>query len=537
MNRNFRNVSFATAASFDDILSKGALVTVRGKETRELRNRVTTLLKPSERCLFLPGRNHDVFAQVAETMWVMGGRNDVPWLSRYLDRAPQFSDDGGATWHGAYGPRLRSWSGGVDQLDEWRKLLLGDPVTRRAAGVLFDPSRDYVSTSNDIPCNNWLSWLLRDGRLHLSVAIRSNDAMWGFSGINAFEWSILQEMLAHWAGAEVGDATYFATSYHIYQDHYRRAERIAGAFYGLTPYDFGITSPRFETSWDAFPEAVSAWFSAEETLRQDPNTELPDTGATRDPLLHSMLTLVRLKWGSVVWSLERLSKELAALPENDFTTAAYERLGRQHPSLLEEVPHTQIAKFFSACRSAKASDDGDLKDAIKLLHARKNLSYAAAWKRRGERVSILPNIARKVDRLEAFLKSGSTMEGETILDTAVDLLVYAVKYVLFLAEEGEPDPSLESLQGPHPFSDFDENFNTLLDQLSAARTGSGLRALIEAVVADFEDLWRSVDSGAEILDRKQKASNLMRQAWQLVEEVVIAFPGQASDFKRTETSR
>lgn len=537
MNKNFRNVSFATAASFDEVLSKGVFVTVRGKQTRELRNRMTTLLKPSERCLFLPGRNHDVFAQVAETMWVMAGRDDVPWLSLYRDRAPLFSDDGGATWHGAYGPRLRSWRGGVDQLDEWRKLLLGDPVTRRAAGVLFDPARDYVPASNDIPCNNWLSWLLRDGHLHLCVAIRSNDAMWGFSGINAFEWSILQEMLAHWIGAEVGDATYFATSYHIYQDHYPRAERIARAFYGLTPYDFGIPSPRFETSWDKFPEAVSAWFSAEETLRQNPDTELPDTAATRDALLHSMLRLLRLKWGSVVWSLERISKELAALPENDFTAAAYERLGRQHPSLLEDVPHPQIAKFFSACRSAKASDDGDLKDAIKRLHARKNFSYAAAWKRRGERVSILPNIARKVDRLEAFLKSESTMEGETVLDTAIDLLVYAIKYVLFLAEEGPPDPSLASLDGPHPFSDFDENFNTLLDQLSDASTGSGMRTLIETVVADFEDLWQAVDSGGAIPDRKQKASNLMRRAWGLVEAVVIAFPSQASDFIQTETSR
>lgn len=535
MIRNFRNVSFATAASFDDLLSEGAFVTVRGKQTRELRNRITTLLKPSERCLFLPGRNHDIFAQVAETMWVLAGRNDVPWLKRYRDRAPQFSDDGGATWHGAYGPRLRSWSG-IDQLDEWRKLLVQDSVTRRAAGVLFDPARDFVPASSDIPCNNWLSWLLRDGRLHLSVAIRSNDAMWGFSGINAFEWSILQEMLAHWIGAEVGDATYFATSYHLYQEHYLRAERIVRAFYGLAPYDFGIPSPRFGTSWDDFPEAVSAWFSAEETVRQNPDAELPDSAATRDALLHSMLRLLRLKWGSAVWSLEKISKELAALPENDFTAAAYEQLGRQYPSLLESVPHPRIAQFFSACRSAKGGGDGDLKEAIKRLHARKNLSYAAAWKRRGERVSILPNIARKVDRLEAFLASGSTMEGETVLDTAIDLLVYAIKYVLFLAEDGAPDPSLASFEGPHPLSDFDENFNTLLDRLPAASTASGMKPLIEAVVADFEDLWRAVDGGEAILDRKRKASHLMRQAWSLVEAVVITFPSHASDFIRTESS-
>ena len=215
---SYRNISFATVGSVIDILDHGSNVVVHGKATRELMGRLTTLERPLERYLFLPKRHNDVFAQFAETMWVLAGRDDVVWLSRYLPRAPDYSDDG-RTWHAAYGPRLRRWAGDVDQLDKVRRLLTEDRESRRGVMVLFDPARDFVD-SKDIPCNNWLSWIARDSRLHLSVAVRSNDAMWGFSGTNAFEWSILQELMAYWLKLEVGGAISIAS----YICSVRRAE-------------------------------------------------------------------------------------------------------------------------------------------------------------------------------------------------------------------------------------------------------------------------------------------------------------------------
>src|SRR2546423_1477921 len=103
MARAHRNISFATADSFNAVLRDGVAITVRGLETKELRNRITAIARPLERCLFLPGRGNNVFAQIAETFWVISGRNDLPWLTRYLPKAPDFSDDEGMTWRGAYG--------------------------------------------------------------------------------------------------------------------------------------------------------------------------------------------------------------------------------------------------------------------------------------------------------------------------------------------------------------------------------------------------------------------------------------------------
>src|SRR6218665_2757480 len=54
--------------------------------------------------------------------------------------------------------------GGMDQLDEIRRLLNADLESRRAVAVLFDPAKGFTETL-DVPCNNWLHFLVRHGRL------------------------------------------------------------------------------------------------------------------------------------------------------------------------------------------------------------------------------------------------------------------------------------------------------------------------------------------------------------------------------------
>ena len=76
--------------------------------------------------------------------------------------------------------------------------------------------------------------------------------------------------MAFWIGGKVGDATFFATSYHIYSRHYSRARNIVSWFHGLTPYEFDIASPRFATAWADFPAAMADWFEIEERILSRP---------------------------------------------------------------------------------------------------------------------------------------------------------------------------------------------------------------------------------------------------------------------------
>jgi hypothetical protein len=242
---------------------------------------------------------------------------------------------------------------------------------------------------------------------------------------------------------------------------------------------------------------------------------------------------LRLRWGAERWTTGRLRSELAALPEDDFATAAYEFFGRDRPELLTNISQPNIAAFFRACQTAKSDNTAGLKAAIKHLHARKNASYAGAWKRRGERVSVLPNIARKVDRLQAFADEGMALEGETVLDTALDLYVYAAKYRLFLAELAGTDISPLDPGAPRPFSDHNENFNVLVDAADFSGDPQGdFVDSIGAITTMFEDLWRAVDAGAALADRQLWAAELTAAAERLVGLVAAMDQRSASDFVR-----
>lgn len=105
-----RNLTDALIDVLADIHDNGQVVVARGQEQREVLSTLVQLTRPVERVVTVPGRANNVFAQIAETLWVLAGRNDLAFLSRYLPRAADFSDDG-STWRAAYGPRVRNWGG------------------------------------------------------------------------------------------------------------------------------------------------------------------------------------------------------------------------------------------------------------------------------------------------------------------------------------------------------------------------------------------------------------------------------------------
>lgn len=508
----YRNISYAVVGSVRDLLREGADVVIRGEPTKELMARNTRLEHPAERYLFVPRRHHDITSQFAETMWVLAGRNDIGWLTKYLRRAPDFSDDG-HTWRGGYGPRLRDWAG-LDQIDAVRERLLADRTSRQAVMVLFDPARDF-QPSKDIPCNNWLGWLIRNGQLHMSAALRSNDVWWGFSGANAFEWSILHEMLAFWVGAEIGRADYYAMSFHLYEKHFGRGEQAVTEFQGLTPYDFGVQCAAFATPWEGFRDRLQHWFDLEGRISERPDAYLGSFGAVGDALLDSGLTIVHVAQAHKQWGVDRLARELATLPPFDYVAALYEKYARTYPDLLTTITQKPIADFFAA--QARSTSDllPAFRTAVKKLHIDKDRAYGGAWKKRGELVSIQPNIARKVDRLDTLAATGRGLTGESALDTTVDLVVYVEKYRLFLAESLPPG-TLVTPDAPLPLSSCDANFDTLCDRLDLTPGKRALREVVADVNAAFDACWREAEGGADVERRLELANTLSRYAAELL---------------------
>jgi thymidylate synthase len=444
----------------------------RNGEMRENTNVRIRLTNPLRREILLPERRASYPAQIAESMWVLAGRNDVEWLSHYLPRAADFSDDG-ATWRGGYGPRIRDW-GGLDQLRHVVELLKVDPDTRRAVMAIYDPARDSVSHSagaKDIPCNDFLQFLIRDNRLHLTVFTRSNDVIWGWSGINQFEWSFLLEIVAGLVGAQAGDLIFNITSLHLYSKHYDRARRIAES----KPVYASIHLPKTDTErLEDLDADIQRWFVAEEVIRTQPGVNpTPAIWKVRNQTMRLWLRVLAEWWGR---------KPLGEV----FLDTQYKKALRLTPGgPPEQLPEntrreTDFTRFASA------------------LHAEKHAVYGDSWKRRGEFLGILANIARKIDRL------GEAGAGDTSADTAVDLLIYLVKYRLWL--RGVPE-------GPKEVRADLENLATFGDETKRGGTAE----LIAGLKSRFDTLEiQATDSDPH---RLQTVTEMVHQAYPLAQRL------------------
>jgi thymidylate synthase len=161
MNHNFcsTDVNAALPYLMGELLLNGEQFGSRAGATLELMHVGITLTEPLNREIVLPERKASIAAQIAETMWVLSGRNDVEGLSHYLPRAADFSDDG-KEWRAGYGPRLRNYQG-VDQLDYIIGVMADNPGSRQAVASLWDPVVD-TTPGKDIARSTSISTLASD---------------------------------------------------------------------------------------------------------------------------------------------------------------------------------------------------------------------------------------------------------------------------------------------------------------------------------------------------------------------------------------
>lgn len=323
----YRDVQSAFLGELRCVVEDGSDIRVRGRLTREVRARLVEIEHVHERYVVVPNRHNNVFASIAESMWVIAGRNDLNYLGAYLPRASEYSDDG-RTWRAGYGPRLRNWNG-VDQLAEVVSLLRSDPSSRRAVVAIYDPDRDFTE-SKDIPCNNWLHFIARDGQVDLHIAARSTDIWWGFSGINAFEWTLLLEMVACWLGQEPGRLVFFTSSMHLYEPHFDKAKHVLEQGAPQPDHHGDTPRPAFITPWETFSTEMAEWMRVEEAMRS--GQELGETDcALTDPLLTAYAQMIELFW---TFKREedgaKVAQRLAAIRDARLRAAAAEFLQRTH---------------------------------------------------------------------------------------------------------------------------------------------------------------------------------------------------------------
>lgn len=485
MNRNYicQNASDALPHLLRDLLDEGDEVSSRAGRTMELTHVGITLEKPWQRELLVPHRKPNLAAQIAETMWVLAGRDDMEFLSRYLPRATDFSDDG-KSWRAGYGDRIRhagrrTGAGNVDQLKYVVDQLKLSPLTRQAVISIWDPVVDTMP-GKDIPCNDWITFSNRLGELDMHVGIRSNDAIWGWSGINAFEWSAMLEIVAGLVGVGVGKLHFSTTSFHVYEAHWERAGKMKRCEVTMPTEDLK-DSPRFgvqlsRVSLEKFDEWTKNWFAIEAMIREDSKYADEAVEAFPEPMLQSWLRVLQWWWSGDARYMEPLLG--TRLGDAWRYSVQPSRTGG------ETKPETMSTGRLIAMLQTLSLRSDFIATACK-LHLEKHAAYGDSWKRRGEMLAILPNIARKVDRL-----GGAETSDETSADTAMDLMVYLAKYRTWLTDCGMGDgpsrPDFLYSEDPHWANELLLKTD---DELGKTFVGDVDTAAVEQVLRDkFEEL-------------------------------------------------
>ena len=181
---------------------------------------VTTVYKnPLQRVMFYPERDANPFLHLMEPLWMIAGRNDVDFVSKYSRQISSYSTDG-VTFNGAYGYRARNHFDCGDQFELAVERLKRYPGDRRTVISLWDGHEDLRLENNekDHPCNTAIYLYLRGKHLDMTVTNRSNDMLWGAYGANAVHFSYIQEYLAARIGCKVGTYYQMSNNLHIYTD-------------------------------------------------------------------------------------------------------------------------------------------------------------------------------------------------------------------------------------------------------------------------------------------------------------------------------
>lgn len=188
------------------------------------------------------------------------------------------------------------------------------------------------------------------------------------------------------------------------------------------------------------------------------------------------------------------------------------------------------------------SEDTRFKAAVRRLHHEKDAAYGPAWKRRGELISVLANVARKVDRLEQVAAGAPATRDENLLDTVVDLLVYSLKYQTYLADQDNTVAhDLLGGQVEPPYSDGRGGFELLLNTLDLAVLDDpdvtpSLAEVAGRVVVAFTELERCFLTGqppASVRERLNRTIKLTRATPEVVGVLRREAPALYVDFLAT----
>lgn len=256
------------ATIWRDILKRvhehGDLTEPRGMKVKELNN-FSYILPPYVRFMNFKSRKLNIEYIKQEFQWYLhGNKYDVSIVNHAKMWRDLINNDGSINSN--YGQYIF----GCEQ-QFWNVVheLESDKDSRRASITILDRYHLSMKTK-DLPCTYALNFRIRHNQLHMTVHMRSQDAIFGM-GNDAPAFSFVHEMVyvalkEKYKDLEMGSYYHFADSFHVYERHFEMLDAIVAGdsfeeveipriscydeVYALSRNTPDLNDPRFEfTRW------------------------------------------------------------------------------------------------------------------------------------------------------------------------------------------------------------------------------------------------------------------------------------------------
>lgn len=312
------NLSSALVMLCKGLMGSGVDVTRRGYQCREFPGAVLVeITNPTDRYVRVPERKWNKTFGWIESLWLARGDNSLEMPASYVKNLVNFSDDG-KFMRAGYGPRIRRYGDNFDSMvtlsgkllprqykngkadENGRYLKLKAPGlyqnvtdqlrfviekfkqdidTREAVITIHDPISDNFNQNEedgekasllltkDTPCTRSIHFMIVNGKMNCYVDIRSNDLIWGFSAVNVFNFTLMQEYVAAIVGVPVGKYYHKADNLHVYKDFIPLTEEIAKRDINSYPSGVNFSYQTTFTSLDGFDRLIDQLSRYEELCR------------------------------------------------------------------------------------------------------------------------------------------------------------------------------------------------------------------------------------------------------------------------------
>ena len=211
----FRNANSAFKYLYKDIHNRGEDF----GDTKARFNVGITILHPDDCCITESWRGWSRDYAEAEWQWYLSGDPSTAKLGEIYGKVPaiwnRMSDSDGNV-RSNYG-----WQWNREhQIDKVIALLRNNPDTRQAAISIYD-GKEINTYRKDTPCTYAVQFTIIEGKLCMSVYMRSNDLWFGFCN-DQYCFSRLQRLVASELGLQLGWYYHHAHNMHIYNNFLNR---------------------------------------------------------------------------------------------------------------------------------------------------------------------------------------------------------------------------------------------------------------------------------------------------------------------------